>query len=211
MGKIRRMVIVNDRILIGRVADPEADMRSVAIACIGTSPLIMNKFSEEVMSVIKRESFRDRAAACIYRNPAGKVAIPNSMLCGAVVAALRCQNSLRCCRSAEDIISEVIRFEDEFTVLSNGHDEREPDWVCHVRHISPQTSRHRGLVYTSYPRFDQWGFVINISYDHNMILREKLVRLFQMAGQGQGLGLYRPNKKGPYGAFRVREWNEQTS
>jgi hypothetical protein len=48
------------------------------------------------------------------------------------------------------------------------------------------------------PRCDEWAFEVELTYDEKIAGRDTVMKLFANAGTSQG----------PYGMFRVIEWND---
>lgn len=49
-----------------------------------------------------------------------------------------------------------------------------------------------------------------VIYDEKKAGRDTVMKLFKEAGSSQGVGSFRPNKKGRYGMFQVIKWAETT-
>lgn len=55
------------------------------------------------------------------------------------------------------------------------------------------------------PRLNDWGCVVEIIYDENMIEKAQIIAAAENAGKFIGLGDYRPARGGPFGRFLVEE------
>lgn len=56
--------------------------------------------------------------------------------------------------------------------------------------------------------FPEWAVVLNIKHNLNAMSAEQIVNLFSIAGFGQGIGEWRPERDGPYGRFRIGNLEE---
>jgi hypothetical protein len=53
------------------------------------------------------------------------------------------------------------------------------------------------------PIFPQWGCTVTVRYRKNIITERNLATLMMAAGEGVGIGDWRPQKGGPYGTFKT--------
>jgi hypothetical protein len=58
------------------------------------------------------------------------------------------------------------------------------------------------------PRFDQWGAKFRLILNDQMLSSEDAHRLLNEAGESIGIGDFRPEKRGPFGTFRVTKFEE---
>jgi hypothetical protein len=56
------------------------------------------------------------------------------------------------------------------------------------------------------PRFNDWGARFVMHVDDELLSLEMAHQLLSEAGQSIGIGDFRPEKRGPFGRFRVVEW-----
>jgi hypothetical protein len=63
-----------------------------------------------------------------------------------------------------------------------------------------------GAVCIVRPRFDKWGFEVNVLIENEEIDEALIRELFDKAGVRMGLGDFRPARKGTFGKFRVVCW-----
>ena len=66
----------------------------------------------------------------------------------------------------------------------------------------------KGRVMRHRPRFDQWGARFDLAIDTNQLDLEMAQRLLTDAVQSFGIGDFRPEKRGPFGTFRVTRFEE---
>lgn len=56
------------------------------------------------------------------------------------------------------------------------------------------------------PKFAEWGFVVEVEFDEKQINEGTVRQLFDRAGAAVGLCSFRPQRRGPFGRFRVVKW-----
>jgi hypothetical protein len=59
------------------------------------------------------------------------------------------------------------------------------------------------------PRFDCWGLKFSIGVDDTLMKVEDAQMLLEQSGLSIGIGDFRPEKRGPFGTFRVTRFEEQ--
>jgi hypothetical protein len=58
------------------------------------------------------------------------------------------------------------------------------------------------------PKYERWTMEFALEIDETLIDVSTTQILLQEAGVQTGIGDFRPQKKGPFGTFRVIEWRE---
>ena len=66
----------------------------------------------------------------------------------------------------------------------------------------------KGRIMRHRPRFDQWGAQFSLLVDDDQLALETAHQLLNEAGNSIGIGDFRPEKRGPFGTFRVTRWEE---
>lgn len=197
-------------------------MRRVKIHCVGVSPLMMDKMSDETLEglatgvrppEVKDKPAEEKAAAKIYRNDEGKIALPVEMLMGSLVfAGQKVKNGKKQISTAKTTtLFELLQIHNVSLPLSNGEVNANGDlpWVVDKRKGIGNQAKTPTAVCIIRPKFPHWEFDVEITYDEKKINGDVVRQLFDTAGSSEGLGSFRPNKKGPFGRFRVTEWNEE--
>ena len=67
----------------------------------------------------------------------------------------------------------------------------------------------KGRIMRHRPRFDQWGAKFDLMVNDAQLAVETAHLLLTEAGQSIGIGDFRPEKRGPFGTFRVTAFDEQ--
>jgi hypothetical protein len=163
----------------------------------------------------------DKAREKIYRNDSGAIALPAEMLIGALVAAgQKVKNGAKTISTAKTTtLFDLMMVKSVDLPLTNGklkHDDvpgnaatgNDLPWVVDRRKGIGYQAKTPTAVAIIRPRFPHWEFDVEIDYDEKRVKGEVIRQLFENAGGSQGLGAFRPNKRGPFGRFRVEKWEE---
>ncbi len=194
-------------------------MRKVRCVCVGISPLLMDRMSEEVLKSLdtgvrlqlqKDRPQEEKAKEKVYTDKDGKLALPAQMLIAALVTAGRNVKlgKKQVSTAQTTTLFDFLTVTSQHLYLTNGRDGKEPTWVPDSRRGVSNASASPVAVCVVRPRCDEWAFEVELTYDEKIAGRDSVLKLFANAGTSQGLGSFRPNKKGPYGMFRVIEWND---
>lgn len=206
-------------------------MRRVKIHCAGVSPLMMDKMSDETLEglatgvrppEVKDKPAADKAREKIYCNDGGKVALPAEMLMGALVAAgQKVKNGKKQISTAKTTtlfeLLQLVNVDlpltngqvDASTVVGNQAKSGEIPWVVDKRKGIGNQAKTPTAVCIIRPKFPHWEFDCEIEYDEKRVNGDVVRQLFNTAGSSEGLGSFRPNKKGPFGRFQVTKWDEE--
>lgn len=194
-------------------------MRMVRVKCRGVSPFLMDRMTDETLDELrtgvrrnkpKDTPVRDVAKVKIYRENGdqGRIGIPQEMLFAALSNAGRnVKNGKKQVSTAKTTtLPDFMSIEELFIPLTNiDPDNEENSWV-------PDKRRGRladgTAVCVVRPKFTEWEFEVTVEYDEKKADESCVKALFNNAGSAQGLGSFRPNCKGPFGRFRVIEWNQ---
>ena len=182
----------------------------------------MDRMSEEVLKSLdtgvrlqlqKDRPQEEKAKEKVYMNKEGKIALPAQMLIAALVSAGRNVKigKKQVSTASTTTLFDFLTVTSQYLCLTNGRDEKEPQWVVDSRRGVSNASASPVAVCVVRPRCDEWSFEVEFTYDEKITGRDTILKLFANAGTSQGLGSFRPNKKGPYGMFRVLEWNDEAA
>lgn len=65
-----------------------------------------------------------------------------------------------------------------------------------------------GRIMCHRPRFDDWRASLTLEVDDSMFSEALARELLDLAGKRIGVGDFRPERKGPFGRFRVDQWKK---
>lgn len=184
---------------------------SVAVRCKGTSSLVMNRASDELVlrgcvlphGPAVRPLPREEAERKVYKvevDGKDRFYVPATALHTALVKAgeyVR-YGKLQLSNARTTHLPEVMSLEDEFVFLDT------PGWQADLRTAKDPFAGEEICIVR--PRFDVWGFKVTIKINAAKIEENKIRHLFDFAGQRIGLLSFRPEKGGMHGRFIVESW-----
>lgn len=196
-------------------------MRKVRVVCVGVSPLMMDRMSPEVLDSLdtgvrlqikKDRPVAEKAEEKIYRDKEGHIGLSPDMLLAALVNAGRKVKigKTQVSTATTTTLFDFFQLKSDFLILANGRDQEAPIWVPDQRRGVSNQSKSPTAVCIVRPKFDEWAFEVTCTFDEKVAGRDTMMKLFKEAGSSQGVGSFRPNRKGRYGMFVVREWHEET-
>ena len=184
----------------------------IEITISGTSPLILNKFTDAAAMAStngsrssaaagSRGTPREIAEGKLYYGVDGGIIIPspNLLRClvdgGSFFKAGRKQITTK----AESMLFSCLDINAAEIPL-----QHEQPWTVDTRAVVIPATKGRILAHR--PRFDDWRLVFTAGLDTSIVQESLLREIVDAAGQRIGLGDFRPARKGPYGRFRVDSW-----
>lgn len=187
-------------------------MKRMDVEIRGTAPLLIHRFDETAESEkktrkieVNRRDPREEATKCAYIAKDGTFyfnafAIPGCM--GNAGASHKQRGSRKTLRF---VVPSAVRMEVDAVTILNGKGPAK-DFEVDSRPVTiPAT---KGRVMRHRPRFDQWGAKFVLLVNDDMIAVETAHQLLNEAGEQVGIGDFRPEKRGPFGTFRVTKFEE---
>jgi len=187
-------------------------MKTIDVEIRGTSPLLIHRFGEDSEQAkssrriqVKERNPREEAEKACYRAPDGTFyfsafSIPNCM--GGAGANHKMRGSRK---SLRFIVPAAVRITSEAITILNG-DGPAKDFEVDARPVTIPATKGRIMRYR--PRFDVWGAKFTLLLDDTALDVETAHLLLNEAGQFFGIGDFRPEKRGPFGTFRVVHFAE---
>jgi hypothetical protein len=170
----------------------------------GTAPLMLDAFHvkpSDTKGTLKGDDDGPRAEADarLYRDSDGLPVMPNANLFSAIVAAGIFQKvgKRQLTTSASSLVPGSVS-----VVEPHAHIVPE-DWEVDSRPIV-NASGSRTVVHR--PRFDKWSLHFTLSVEDEEFQEKVVRRLLDDCGRKIGLGVFRPQRKGPFGRFVVTSW-----
>jgi hypothetical protein len=195
-------------------------MKTLLIRCVGLSPLLMDRMSEATLESlatgVRLQVSKDRpkaevAAEKIYRDPNGRIALPAEMLFAALVGAGRNVKIGRkgISTAATTMLPDIMSIVESHLPLTNipadVNGQEHAFWSADMRKGMGYNGKTPTAVAIIRPKFPSWEFEVTVKYDEKKAGEDTITALFTNAGSTQGLGSFRPNKKGMFGRFEVAE------
>jgi hypothetical protein len=190
-------------------------MKTVKVEIRGITPLLVHKFGEhaEIGKKTRRIEVNDKdpreeARRVAYIASDGTYffsafAIPNAM--GSAGSSHKTKGSRK---SLRFVVPSAVRMETDTVTILNGSGPAK-DFEVDARPVTIPATKGRVMRYR--PRFNAWGARFILHVDDELLSPEMAHQLLNEAGQSIGIGDFRPEKRGPFGRFRVTEWNEETA
>lgn len=187
-------------------------MKTITVEIRGTSPLLIHRFGEDAEQakatrriVVDQRDPLTEATKHAYIAPDGTYyfsafAIPNAM--GAAGSNHKVKGSRKTLRF---IVPSAVRVTADTITILNGEGPAKRFEVDSRPVTIPAT---KGRIMRHRPRFDCWGAKFDLVIDDSAISPETAHQLLNEAGQSIGIGDFRPEKRGPFGTFRVTAFGD---
>ena len=184
------------------------DTETLRVPLVGTSPLIVHKFSEKA----KRQMLdamqgrkspkqpKDPQAdyeACFYRLDDERYGFPVIAFKAATVSAARFYGK----SISMTALRQFVFFDGEFS-KTDGQKLAPLFGEPHMREdvvkvgMGGSDLRYR-------PEFTEWRTSVEITYVRSMLTRDSILSLLDAGGMGVGVGEWRPEKRGDFGTYQI--------
>lgn len=197
----------------GKVSSNERyKVKTFQIEIRGVTPLLIHRFGEESeqsqstrLTEIKRRDPREEARKVAYVAEDGTFffnafAIPGAM--GNAGSAHKAKGSRK---SLRFVVPSAIRMTSDTIQILNGNGPAK-DFEVDARPVTIPATKGRVMRYR--PRFNEWGARFTLVLNDDLLSEEMTHQLLNEAGLSIGIGDFRPEKRGPFGTFRVTKFEE---
>lgn len=187
-------------------------MKTIGVEIRGITPLLIHRFSEDAeqakstrrMEVNQRDPRTEATKNAYIANDGtfffNAFSIPSAMgNAGSNHKARGTRKTLRF------VVPSAVRMKSDTVTITNGSGPAK-NFEVDARPVTIPATKGRVMRYR--PRFDQWGAAFELTVDDNLLSVEMAQQLLQEAGQSIGIGDFRPEKRGPFGTFRVVKFEE---
>lgn len=188
-------------------------MRLIDVEIRGITPLLIHRFGEQAEAnaptraiVTDTSDPRSEALKAAYVASDGTYyfsafAIPNAM--ASAGANHKMKGSRKTLRF---VVPAAVRMTTDTVTILNGSGPAQ-SFEVDARPVTIPATKGRVMRYR--PRFNEWGaqFVLQINTDHLSVASAH--QLLSEAGVSYGIGDFRPEKRGPFGTFRVTAFTER--
>jgi hypothetical protein len=189
-------------------------MKLIRVKIQGVTPLLIHRFAEAAetsrqsrAAMVSDKDPREEARKVAYIAPDGTFffsafAIPNAMgSCGS-------NHKMKGTRkTARFVVPSAIRMTTDTITILNCEGPAK-DFEVDARPVTIPATKGRVMRYR--PRFNAWGAEFDLVVNDELMTVDLAHRLLEEAGQQIGIGDFRPEKRGPFGTFRVTRFEEQT-
>jgi hypothetical protein len=191
-------------------------MVKVRVVLDGITPLLLNPMTEEILQGLYNPKGssgtkplvpltpQEVAEKKVPRNTAGQAGIPSLYLFSCLIEGGRLiKVDTRRAMSTKDssLVPSFLSIEEEFLPFAH-----KADYVVDMRRGVLDNAGKKVSVAIVRPRFDKWSFEATLLIDENEIAVERVRQLVEKSGNAVGLGDFRPAKRGPFGRFRIANW-----
>lgn len=181
------------------------NFQTISVPIVGTSPLLMHKFSDAAKEEVDKKrrgentgkknfiKVDEEIAGAIYYTSNGKFGFPaaafkNAMIRGGSMAGF-----------------VMTKLNLSFRILGEDADMVELKTNVPRKHTAiGRNPNSGGAVVIHRPEFEQWEATLKIRFDADVITQDQIVNLLNRAGETVGVGDWRLEKKGNFGAFMVK-------
>lgn len=186
----------------------------VEIEIEGYSPLLCNRFTDAAMEAATNRTSRahpgddgtprEIAEGKLYtgcNGHKGKPIIPsmNMLACIREGGRYHKHAGSKVTTLKKSLVPACVEIVDDEILIQN----KQP-WSVDIRAVvNPKTGGRFGC---ARPRFDDWKLKFGIALDSGTFPEKLLRSVVDDAGQKVGLGDFRPDRKGPFGKFKVTHW-----
>ena len=188
-------------------------MKTIEVEIRGNTPLLIHKFAEQAEQAkatrrVMVDSYDPRTEATknAYIAPDGTYYF-NAFAIPATMANAGVNHKMRGSRKTlKFIVPSAVRMEVDTVTILDGDGKAARNFEVDSRPVTiPAT---KGRVMRHRPRFDNWGAKFRLILNDQMLSSEDAHRLLNEAGESMGIGDFRPEKRGPFGTFRVTKFEE---
>lgn len=189
-------------------------MKTVNVTIQGMTPLLQHRFGEDAEGesgkaaravTIVRGTPREEAGKVAYKAKDGSFYIPGTWLFGTLCSAGANHKMKGSRKSARFVVPAAVRVGEIEIPIRNGDGKTlAADFEVDSRPVTiPAT---KGRIMRHRPRFDRWSARFSLVINDAILPEDFVHQLLNEAGAQQGIGDYRPEKRGPFGTFRVTSW-----
>lgn len=191
-----------------QVSISRIDAETLQVPIVGTSPLIVHKFSEKAKRQmldamqgrktpkVAKDPDADYESS-FYRLDDGGFGFPVIAFKAATVSAARFYGKSVTMTSLRQFVfmnGEFSKADGQKLARINGEPHMRED-IVRVG-MGGTDLRYRG-------EFSEWSTTIEVVYVRSMLTRESVLSLIDAGGMGVGVGEWRPEKKGDFGTYQI--------
>lgn len=189
-------------------------MKTVSVEIRGVTPLLIHRFGEGAEAnaptrhtMVERGSPREEATKAAYIAPDGTYYFSAFSIPGAMGGAGANHKMKGSRKSLRFVVPAAVRMTTDRVTILNGAGPADHFEVDSRPVTIPAT---KGRIMRHRPRFDEWGATFDLLVDDSQISLSMAHQLLAEAGLQIGIGDFRPEKRGPFGTFRVTHFEERS-
>ena len=189
-------------------------MQLIEVEIKGTSPLLIHKFSEEAETEkktrkvsVSRPDPREQATKAAYINTNGEYYFNAFSIPGCMANAGASHKMKGTRKTLRFVVPSAVRLSEDAITILDGTGKPAKNFEVDARPVTIPVTKGRIMRYR--PRWNAWGAKFIFSLDDTLLDPEDAHMLLNEAGVSIGIGDFRPEKRGPFGCFRVVSFKEK--
>lgn len=190
-------------------------MKSITVEVRGITPLLVHRFTEQAEQAkptrrieTKPRIPREEALKAAYVAKDGTFYLSASACPNSMAAAGVNHKTTGSRKTLRFVVPSAVRMQQDTITILNG-DGPATSFEVDARPVTIPATKGRIMRYR--PRFEGWGARVAFLLDDDLLSPEMAHQLLTEAGQSVGWGDFRPEKRGPFGRFRVVSFEETLS
>jgi hypothetical protein len=186
-------------------------MQLVSVEIKGVTPYLMHRFSDEASVEtstrrIRAEKVdpREEAERVAYKAPDGTYYFSSLAIIGSMCQAGTNHKQKGSRKSLRFVVPCAIRLTTDTIIMRNGDGKPAKSFEVDARPITIPATKGRIMRYR--PRFNDWSAAFEFNLNEKLLGVDDAHLLLNEAGEQIGIGDFRPEKRGPFGIFRVTKF-----
>lgn len=200
------------------MADNKNKSMRVRMVLESISPILMNPMTQDILDGLagitkgpgqnKDKSAEERAEMKVIRNDEKQVGIPIEYFLGSLKGAGRLvKNGTKAISTATSTtIFDLLDIKGDFFPFKNQNEEM----ITDMRRGVLRNGAANVAVSIIRPKFKKWSVDMEVEFDTSAISEKTVRELIDAAGRKIGVGDFRPSKNGPFGRYKVANWQVVT-
>lgn len=193
-------------------------MKTVNVVITGINPLLIHRFTEQAQqpktsrktNIEQVVDTRAVALNAANRREDGTHYISSFAIVNAMCAAGSNYKMKGSRKSVRFIVPSAVRVQTSdctTTILVKGEPATDSSFEVDARPVTIPATKGRIMRYR--PRYENWSMRFELGILDDLLDMPLAQQLLTDAGIQIGIGDFRPEKRGPFGTFRVTSWEEQ--
>jgi hypothetical protein len=189
------------------------DAETITVPIVGTSPLIVHRFSEKAKRMML-DNMQGRKSPKVSKDPEadyqdafyvideGRLGFPATAFKLATIGGARYYSQVTMVALKMSLFVHGEMGSDGLQLVEiTGEPHMREDVVRLSGRGSSTDLRYR-------PQFDEWSTALRVTYVKAMLTRESVLSLIDAGGLGVGVGEWRPERGGDFGTYTIDESRE---
>ncbi len=192
-------------------------MKTVNVTITGINPLLIHRFAEQDQQQSSSRKTqvqcptdtRQVALAAANRRPDGTHYISSFAIVNGMCSAGSNYKMKGSRKSVRFIVPSAVRISTSdcsITILVKGESATDSSFEVDARPVTIPATKGRIMRYR--PRYENWSMKFELGILDDLLDMSLAQQLLTDAGIQIGIGDFRPEKRGPFGTFRVTSWEE---